>query len=148
MNKISDKKYLQPGQILQIPMQGYDEYMQTILSSNKTKKIQYEVKSGDTISELAERFRTSQKKIKSWNGIRNDQIYIGKKLIIYVPINFDENKYSKQTKRKKIYTVKRGDSLSRISYKYKVSVNKIKSWNNLKSNTIRPGQELVIYTKH
>ena len=148
MNKISDKKYLQPGQILQIPMQGYDEYMQTILSSNKTKKIQYEVKSGDTISELAERFRTSQKKIKSWNGIRNDQIYIGKKLIIYVPINFDESKYTKQTTRKKIYTVKRGDSLSRIGHKYKVSINKIKSWNNLKSNIIRPGQKLIIYTKH
>ena len=148
MNKISDKKYLQPGQILQIPMQGYDEYMQTILSSNKTKKIQYEVKSGDTISELAERFRTSQKKIKSWNGIRNDQIYIGKKLIIYVPINFDESKYTKKTTRKKTYTVKRGDSLSRIGHKYKVSVNKIKSWNDLKSNTIRPGQKLIIYTKH
>ena len=44
MNKISDKKYLQPGQILQIPMQGYDEYMQTVLSSDKTKKILYEWK--------------------------------------------------------------------------------------------------------
>ena len=50
MNKISDKKYLQPGQILQIPMQGYDEYMQTVLSSNKTKKILYEVKPGDTLT--------------------------------------------------------------------------------------------------
>ena len=148
MNKISDKKYLQPGQILQIPMQGYDEYMQTVLSSDKTKKILYEVKSGDTLSELAERFRTSQKKIKTWNGIRNDQIYIGRKLTIYVPINFDETNYKKNYTRKIAYYVKRGDALSKIAHKYNVSVRNIKKWNNLKSNTIRPGQKLIIYTKY
>ena len=148
MNKISDKKYLQPGQILQIPMQGYDEYMQTVLSSNKTKKILYEVKPGDTLSELAERFRTSQKKIKTWNGIRNDQIYIGRKLTIYVPINFDETNYKKNQTRKISYYVKRGDALSKIAYKYKVSVKNLKKWNKLKSNTIRLGQKLIIYTKY
>ena len=148
MNKISDKKYLQPGQILQIPMQGYDEYMQTVLSSDKTKKILYEVKPGDTLSELAERFRTSQKKIKTWNGIRNDQIYIGRKLIIYVPINFDETNYKKNQTRKISYYVKRGDALSKIAYKYKVSVKNLKKWNKLKSNTIRLGQKLIIYTKY
>ena len=148
MNKISDKKYLQPGQILQIPMQGYDEYMQTVLSSDKTKKILYEVKPGDTLSELAERFRTSQKKIKTWNGIRNDQIYIGRKLTIYVPINFDETNYKKNQTRKIAYYVKRGDALSKIAYKYKVSVKNLKKWNKLKSNTIRLGQKLIIYTKY
>ena len=129
-------------------MQGYDEYMQTVLSSDKTKKILYEVKSGDTLSELAERFRTSQKKIKTWNGIRNDQIYIGRKLTIYVPINFDETNYKKNYTRKIAYYVKRGDALSKIAHKYNVSVRNIKKWNNLKSNTIRPGQKLIIYTKY
>ena len=148
MNKISDKKYLQPGQILQIPMQGYDEYMQTVLSSNKTKKILYEVKSGDTISELAERFRTSQKKIKTWNGIRDDQIYIGRKLTIYVPINFDESNFKTNQTRKIAYYVKRGDALSKIGYRYNVSVRNLKKWNKLTSNTIRPGQKLIIYTKY
>ena len=148
MNKISDKKYLQPGQILQIPMQGYDEYMQTVLSSDKTKKILYEVKSGDTISELAERFRTSQKKIKTWNGIRNDQIYIGRKLTIYVPINFNENNYKTNETKKIAYYVKRGDALSKIGYRYNVSVRDLKNWNKLTSNTIKPGQKLIIYTKY
>ena len=39
MNNISSKKYLQPGQKLQIPTRGYNEYMQSLLSSNKSKKI-------------------------------------------------------------------------------------------------------------
>ncbi|MDC0145682.1 LysM peptidoglycan-binding domain-containing protein, partial [bacterium] len=149
MNNISQKKYLQPGQMLQIPTQGYDEYMQSILSSNKTKKIFYTVKSGDTLSEIAIRFRTSVKKIKTWNGIRNDVIYVGKKLTIHVPLNYKENK-NKNTNslRKIIYTVKRGDSLSGISYKYAASIKNIRKWNNVKGTNIKIGDKLIIYTKY
>ena len=147
MNNISQKKYLQPGQVLQIPTQGYDEYMQSMLSSNKTKKIFYTVKSGDTLSEIAIRFRTSVKKIKTWNGIRNDMIYVGKKLTIHIPLNYKENKNIKSSK-KIIYTVKRGDSLSRISYKYGSSIKNIKKWNNIKGSNIKIGDKLIIYTKY
>ena len=44
-----------------------------------------------------------------------------------------------------VYRVKSGDYLGRIASKYRVSVNQIKRWNNLKSNNIRVGQKLVIY---
>src|SRR5690606_9620632 len=42
------------------------------------------------------------------------------------------------------YTVVAGDSLSRIAREYGVTINAIKSANNLSSNTIRVGQELVV----
>ena len=41
--------------------------------------------------------------------------------------------------------VKSGEYLGKIATKYRVSVNQIKKWNNLKSNNIRVGQRLVIY---
>ncbi len=150
MNNISQKKYLQPGQVLQIPTQGYDEYMQTVLASNKTKKIFYTVKSGDTLSEIAIRFRTSVKKIKTWNGIRNDVIYVGKKLTIHVPAYYDElkDKSNSQSNRKIIYKIRRGDTLSQIAYKYRVSIKNIKQWNNIKGTKIKVGDKLVIYTKY
>ena len=40
------------------------------------------------------------------------------------------------------YIVQPGDSLSRIAFKTKTTVNKLIEINNLKSNTIHPGQVL------
>ncbi len=42
------------------------------------------------------------------------------------------------------YTIARGDTLSSIAQRYKVSVNELKSFNQLKSTTIRVGQVLTI----
>ena len=43
------------------------------------------------------------------------------------------------------YKVRSGDYLGRIASRYGVTVNQLKSWNNLKSNNIRVGQTLYIY---
>ena len=43
------------------------------------------------------------------------------------------------------YKVKSGDSLGKIAARNRVTVNQLKSWNHLKSNTIRVGQTLYIY---
>ena len=45
------------------------------------------------------------------------------------------------------HTVKAGETLYRLYVKYKVSVDEIKRINNLKSNSIRPGQVLKIRKK-
>ncbi|MCF0175919.1 MAG: LysM peptidoglycan-binding domain-containing protein, partial [Bacteroidales bacterium] len=45
------------------------------------------------------------------------------------------------------YTVKSGDTLGAIASRNHVTINQIKSWNNLKSNTIRVGQKLKIQGK-
>lgn len=42
------------------------------------------------------------------------------------------------------YKVQKGDSLYAISKKHGVSVSDLKTWNNLKSNTIHPNQKLKI----
>ncbi len=45
------------------------------------------------------------------------------------------------------YKVKSGDYLGKIASKYGVTINQIKNWNNLRSNSIQIGQTLYIYTK-
>jgi len=44
------------------------------------------------------------------------------------------------------YTVKKGDTLTKIAKKYDLTVNKLKELNNLKSNTIYVNQKLVTST--
>jgi membrane-bound lytic murein transglycosylase D len=47
---------------------------------------------------------------------------------------------------KTTHVVKKGETITTISRRYKCSVTDIRAWNGLKSNTLRPGQKLVIYT--
>lgn len=59
--------------------------------------------------------------------------------------NAPEGAYVYQTKVAFFtYKVKRGEYLSFIADKYKVSLNEIKKWNHLKTTRLHPGQNLVI----
>ncbi|HEX3007559.1 MAG TPA: LysM peptidoglycan-binding domain-containing protein [Bacteroidales bacterium] len=43
------------------------------------------------------------------------------------------------------YVVRSGDNLGAIATKYHVSLSNLREWNNIRKNTIRAGQKLVIY---
>ena len=58
--------------------------------------------------------------------------------------NYTNVPYYKEGESKEIYTVKKGDSLWKIANKYNTTVEKLKSANNLKTNTLSVGQKLVI----
>lgn len=47
---------------------------------------------------------------------------------------------------KSTHVVKKGETITSISRKYKCSVTDIRAWNGLKSNYLKPGQKLTIYT--
>ena len=84
INKLAQAKYIRPGQILQIPADGYDIYRKIALTKSAgSKQVYHTVRSGDTLSEIAMAYRTSVKKIKKWNGLRSDRIYTGQKLKIW-----------------------------------------------------------------
>ena len=58
--------------------------------------------------------------------------------------NYTNVTYYKEGESQEIYTVKKGDSLWKIANKYNTTVEKLKSANNLKTNTLSVGQKLVI----
>ena len=58
--------------------------------------------------------------------------------------NYTNVPYYKEGESQEIYTVKKGDSLWKIANKYNTTVEKLKSTNNLKTNTLSVGQKLVI----
>jgi len=51
----------------------------------------------------------------------------------------------KKAKERNIHIVRNGENLGLIAQKYRCSVRNLRSWNNLRGNTIYPGQKLVVY---
>lgn len=51
-----------------------------------------------------------------------------------------------KAKSRKVHYVKSGENLGYIAQRYHCYVSQIKRWNNLRSNTIYPGQKLIIYS--
>lgn len=56
-------------------------------------------------------------------------------------------KQIKNIQEQQIHIVKKGESLSTIARKYHCSVNDIKKWNGLRSNTLKIGKRLIIYPR-
>ncbi|MCX7876240.1 MAG: LysM peptidoglycan-binding domain-containing protein [Melioribacteraceae bacterium] len=119
--------------------------------------INHTIKSGETISEIADYYNVSISEIKNWNNLKTNKLVAGKKLIIYS----DETSKNKSTSisnspkkestneisaKATLYKVQEGESLETISNKFNVSVKDLKEWNKLKSDKIKIGQDLIIYS--
>ncbi len=60
---------------------------------------------------------------------------------------YDKSQFADSDGRRVVYRVRSGDYLGKISKRYGCRVSDIKKWNKLRSNKLRVGQKLVIYTK-
>ena len=78
-----------------------------------------------------------------------DTLRPGQKLVIWTGKTSTSANASpiKDSKRmsKISYTIRHGDSLYVIADKFNVSVNDLKNWNAMSSNTIQPGQKLIMH---
>lgn len=123
------------------------------------QKVVYRVRSGDVLGTIARRHHVRISDIKSWNNLRSDMIRIGQKLNIWMlPAYSSKTRdlYASAntgksapgiTSGSKVYQVQNGDTLWDISKATDVTIEQLKRLNNLRSNTIQPGQELVLDTK-
>ena len=126
LNNLSSNN-LSVGQVLKL---SYNAKNEDIKESNI-----YTVKKGDSLWLIANKYGTTVDELKSANNLKSNTLYIGQTLII---------PEKKENTNKISYVVKKGDSLWLIANKYDTTVEKIKSTNNLKSNTLSIGQVLVI----
>jgi membrane-bound lytic murein transglycosylase D len=150
-NSLSRRCLIYPGQYLKIP--GYssgsevsyntaavsvdDDYKDRVQTSedSDTKSYQiYKVKPGDTLMEIAKRFKTTVSSLEKLNGItRRKLIKAGDRLKVPSGQSF-------QT-----YQVKPGDNLSGIADRFKTDVSSLKKINGIKQgNLIRVGDKLKV----
>ena len=113
----------------------------------------YTVSVGDTLWAISRKFGVTITQLKSWNNLSSDMIYVGQKLSIQtgtgntavtptpstpvVPNN-------PTTSNAQTYTVVAGDSVWKIAHQFGISMDTLRSLNNIQNNFIYPGQVLKI----
>jgi len=109
---------------------------------DKTKKIHYRIKKGDTISHIAKKHNTKTEKIIKDNNLKNpDLIFPDQELEIVVDFKYAVTSKGDST----TYIVKRGDTLTRIARIYNVTISNLVTWNNIKNpNLIYPNERIII----
>lgn len=107
------------------------EVEQKIASSDKVSI--YVVRSGDTLSEIADMFGVTPNTVLWANDLKSAKdLKVGQELII-LPVSGIR------------YTVKKGDTLQSIATKYKGDVQEIRDFNNMPEDaTISVGDEIII----
>jgi len=124
-------------------------------TTSTTSSTSYAVKSGDTLSAISAKYGVSVADLKTWNNLTSDAIYVNQALTIKggtitvgttapTPTPAPAPAPTTSTTSSTSYAVKSGDTLSAISAKYGVSVEDLKTWNNLTSDTIYVNQALTI----
>ncbi|MGL6118486.1 MAG: LysM peptidoglycan-binding domain-containing protein, partial [Plesiomonas sp.] len=120
----------------------------------------HEVKRGENLLRIAERYHTSMQTLRDLNRLAGDQVNVGQKLKVPaaggVPVadaaktapQSDSSSTIKNSTAKKgsieVYTVQRGDSLGKIATRYSISIDTLKFANNLRGNQVQVGQKIKI----
>ena len=136
----------EPGYHILLPVeksQLLSDFLNTSDPATWAEYREYIVKSGDTLSHIAKRYEQTTAQIKITNRLRNDFLRVGQVLRI-PPIGEVAVLTEYKTPHTRTYIVSAGDTLSEIAAKHRVSISSLKRANNLTSNLIKVGQELVI----
>ena len=95
----------------------------------------YIVKKGDSLYSIAQKYNTTVDELKKLNGLISNIINVGQ--ILKLPEKENIVDYD-------LYIVKKGDTLYKIANNYNISVNELKKINNLTSDTLSIGQQLLV----
>ncbi len=123
---------------------------QTLLvrAPSSNSAITHTVQRQETLFSISKQYNVSIAEIKSWNNLTGNNLQVGQELTIY-PSESNKNEQQslvveKQAQRNTYYVVKSGDSLYKIAQEHDMTVDELKSLNNLTSNIIRVGQQLTV----
>jgi membrane-bound lytic murein transglycosylase D len=165
-NDLSKGKRLYAGQILTVPLrygkQTKQDAASVISNAPPVSKVnetipersqaaarqnpnRYMVKNGDTLWEIAAAYGVSISDLKRLNDISTNTVYAGRWLRI--PERNSDSKVQTAQITYDIYTVRRGDNLSKIANHYGIRPEDLKEINKLRSNDLYVGMSLKIPAK-
>lgn len=149
-NKLRSKNFLRVGQRLEIPVPSaaladYSEPSRTSSSRSSSSSTSsssgnnYRVKRGDTLWELAKKFGTTTSAIRRANKMgAHDKLIAGRTITI-------PGRNNSSSGGSFWYTIRRGDTFSRIAARYGIDLNSLKASNkSVNPDRIYVGQRILI----
>ncbi|ANU24500.1 LysM peptidoglycan-binding domain-containing protein [Planococcus donghaensis] len=122
------------------------------IGTSNTEASTYTVKSGDTLWKIASSNNISVNQLLSWNNLSSNSIYPNQTIKVSaasttVAAPAKPTVSSTPVSSANTYTVKSGDTLSRIARLHSTSVSSIQQLNKLSGSNIFPGQKLTVSGK-
>ena len=138
--------------------QSFEEKLANLPEADRVRWKRHIIRRGESLSVIADRYRTSVATLKKANGLRNNLIRTGHSLLIpsskqpleFYTLSLDSRRYRGLKRdgngQKYLYTVRRGDTLWDIGRQYGVSIAQLTRWNGISSrNYLQPGQKLSLW---
>lgn len=125
---------------------------ETLETTSNETNASYTVVSQDTLWKISRKYNCTPDDLKKWNGLSSDALSVGQVLKVNDTASSTEEVATvitptvevspTVTSSENTYTVKSGDTLWSIARNHGVSLDEVKSWNNLSSTLIFVGQVL------
>jgi membrane-bound lytic murein transglycosylase D len=137
---------------------SFDSTFAALPKTDRVATKTIESKKGDTVDRLAERNSISSASLETFNPhlrrlkpsgrlVPGQAILIPTRAVALAALNVPDpsiEKYSSGTRRLKVHTVKRGETVRIIARKYDTTPERIMRLNGLRKPVIFPGQSLIV----
>lgn len=131
---------------------------ETVAAAPSEYQIIHQVKWGDSLSTISSHYNVSAQNIRRWNDLKSDVLQANSSVQIFLPSEQAYKDYlarstegktttavDKPKERTAIYTVAKGDTISKIVRKHNTTLDAITKLNKLKNpNNIFVGQKLKV----
>ncbi|GAC1649899.1 MAG: hypothetical protein NVS9B15_09290 [Acidobacteriaceae bacterium] len=136
---------------LHLPARTKEKYLAAIGLIPEDKRVSWRyhhVEPGDTLATIAQQYHTNARAIAQANNL-DDSTSALRTAKLVIPITAPRVVAAASTanfsKTPTHYSVRKGDTVLSVADDFGVTAERIRRWNHLRTNTLRPGTRLLLY---
>ena len=126
-------------------VQQFEQKLALLPKSERIKWIRHKIMSGESLSSIAHKYRSSVIALRKNNKLNNNNIRAGQYLKIPASMAQSVIEVAKLAPNDQLYIVKKGDTISEIARIFSVSISDIALWNNFSPNFIHSTRSKINY---